>query len=165
VTHPSDPVPRVRSEYRLRLDAAPLPTEGPPHQVVAATGADPGALARLLLDGYRGTIDDEGEGEPEAQAAIAYYLASLMPGCSIVIEEDGTPVALSFVVVVGDRHYIDPVVTSPGRKRQGLGTAAVSHSLRMLQHLGVDEVGAVITDGNAASERLFARLGFQRVGP
>jgi L-amino acid N-acyltransferase YncA len=38
-------------------------------------------------------------------------------------------------------------------------------SLRRLHRDGVDEVGAVITDGNLASERLFARLGFSRVGP
>jgi GNAT superfamily N-acetyltransferase len=157
-------VSRARSEYHVRLDAALQPPPGPV-TVVAATEAGPGALARLLLDAYRGTIDDDGEGEPEAQAAIEQYLARLVPDCSIVIEEDGTPVAMSFVVVVGDRHYIDPVVTAPARKGQGLGTAAVSHSLRELQHRGVDEVGAVITDGNLASERLFARLGFRRVGP
>jgi Acetyltransferase (GNAT) family len=157
-------VPRARSEYRRRLDAAPLPAAGP-ESVTAATEVDPSALARLLLDGYRGTIDDEGEGEPEAVAAIEHYLATLVPACSIVIEEDGSPVALCFVVVVGGRHYIDPVVTSPSRKQQGLATAALGHSLRLLQHDGVDEVGAVITDGNVASERLFGRLGFRRVGP
>jgi L-amino acid N-acyltransferase YncA len=157
-------MPRGRSEYRVRLDAARFPPPGP-DRVVAATEADPAALARLLLDGYRRTIDYEGEGEPEAQAAIEQYLARLVPAPSIVIEEDGTPVAMSFVVVVGERHYIDPVVTSPSRKRQGLGTAAVGHSLRLLQRHGMDEVGAVITDGNVASERLFARLGFARVGP
>ena len=30
---------------------------------------------------------------------------------------------------------------------------------------GVSDVGAVITDGNVASERLFRRLEFARVGP
>jgi len=66
---------------------------------------------------------------------------------------------------LGGCHYFDPVVTSPARKRQGLGTAAVCESLRRLHRDGVGEVGAVITDGNVASERLFGRLGFARVGP
>jgi len=133
---------------------------------VPALGADRDALARLLLDAYRGTIDDEGEGEPEAHAAIARYLERLLPAYSIVLEEEeGTPVALSWVVAVHGCHYVDPVVTSPARKRQGLGTAAVCESLRRLHRDGVGEVGAVITDGNVASERLFGRLGFARVGP
>jgi L-amino acid N-acyltransferase YncA len=37
-------------------------------------------------------------------------------------------------------------------------------SLRSLAEAGIDEVGAVITDGNTPSERLFARFGFVRVG-
>ena len=57
------------------------------------------------------------------------------------------------------------MATSAARKGQGLGAEAVLTSLRRLSRDGVDEVGAVITDGNLASERLFARLGFSRVGP
>jgi len=34
-----------------------------------------------------------------------------------------------------------------------------------LHDAGVGEIGAVITDGNTASERLFMALGFVRVGP
>lgn len=88
-----------------------------------AADADRDALAALLLDAYRGTIDDEG------------------------------------------RHYIDPVATAASRKGRGIGAWAVATSIRLLQRDGVGGVGAVITDGNVASERLFARLGFTRVGP
>ena len=82
-----------------------------------------------------------------------------------VVEEDGRPVSLSFVVRVQGRHYIDPVATSAAHKGRGLGTDAVATSIRLLQRDGVDEVGAVITDGNVASERLFARFGFTRIDP
>ena len=158
---------RTRSEYRRNLGTAPpSPTGRPgPHEVVPAAEADRDALAALLLDAYRGTIDDEGEGEDDARAAIDDYLGRLLPAYSLAVVEDGQPVSLSFVVLVQGRHYIDPVATSAARKRQGLGAEAVLTSLRRLHRDGVDEVGAVITDGNLASERLFARLGFSRVGP
>ena len=157
---------RTRSEYRRRLDlaaAAPARRSGP-SAIVPATSADRDELALLLLDAYRGTIDDEGEGEAEARQAIDHYLSRLRPAYSVVIEEGGQPVAMSFVVVVGGRHFIDPVATAAARKGRGLGTEAVLHSLGALAGDGVVDVGAVITDDNVASERLFRRLGFARVG-
>ena len=158
---------RTRSEYRRNL-SVPLPSAtGRPgaHTVAPAVEADRDALAALLLDAYRGTIDDEGEGEDEARAAIDDYLGRLLPAYSIFVEEDGQPVSLSFVVLVEGRHYIDPVATAASRKGRGIGAWAVATSIRLLQRDGVDEVGAVITDGNVASERLFARFGFTRIGP
>ena len=157
---------RTRSEYRRDLTVAPTAPAGRSGSwaIAPATSADRGALAMLLLDAYRGTIDDEGAGEAEARQAIDGYLGGLLPVYSVVIEEDGRLVAISFVVVLGGRHFIDPVATA-ARKGHGLGAAAVSHSLRALARDGVADVGAVITDGNVASERLFRRLDFTRVGP
>ncbi len=83
---------------------------------------------------------------------------------SVVLDEGGELTAISFVVVVDGRHYVDPVVTAGSRKGQGRGRAVVLASLRSLAEDGVTEVGAVITDGNTPSERLFTRFGFTRVG-
>lgn len=74
-------------------------------------------------------------------------------------------VAMSFVVVVNERHYIDPVATASAHKGTGLARAVVDDSLARLSADGIDDVGAVITDGNVPSERLFTSLGFIRVGP
>jgi len=160
-------VSRTRSEYRRSLDVAPPAPTGRsgPSAFVPATSVDRGALAMLLLDAYQGTIDDEGEGEIEARQAIDEYMGRVLPAHSVVIEEDGQLMAMSFVVIVGGRHFIDPVATAAARKGHGLGTDAVLHSLGSLARDGVSDVGAVITDGNVASERLFRRLEFARVGP
>jgi L-amino acid N-acyltransferase YncA len=74
-------------------------------------------------------------------------------------------VAFAFVVVVNDVHYIDPVVVAAARKRLGLGDALARRCLGSLADAGIPEVGATITDGNVASERLFIGLGFHRHGP
>lgn len=122
-------------------------------------------LATLLLEAYRGTIDDEGEGPDEARAAIDEYFSTMVHEHGYVLEQADDPVSFAFVVVVGGRHYIDPVVTAPSAKGRGLGSTAVRVCLSSLASVGVPEVGAVITDGNTASERLFAGLGFTRLGP
>lgn len=154
---------RTRSEYRR---ASGTSVDAPTTDLSAVSPFDvtAEALAVLLLDAYRGTTDDEGEGPEEAAVAIAHSLGTLVPRPSVVlVDDDRRPVAMSFVVVVHDLHYIDPVATASDRKGQGLGAAAVRASLARLAD--GPAVGAVITDGNTPSERLFARLGFERVGP
>ena len=157
---------RTRSEYRAALASLP-----PREHVVVPEGSfrpvedrDRAALAVVLLDAYRGTIDDEGETEVEARAAIDYYLRCLIREHSVVVSDADSLIAMSFVVVVGTTHYIDPVATASSRKGRGFGRAAVEASLGSLSAAGVGEVGAVITDGNTASQRLFEGLGFERVG-
>jgi L-amino acid N-acyltransferase YncA len=117
-----------------------------------------------VLDAYRGTIDDEGETLADALEAVDEWLGLAIAPHSVVLEEEGRLVAASFVVTVDDRHYIDPVVVAAPAKQRGLGSALVSASIRSLHDAGVVEVGATITDGNEPSERLFASLGFVRVG-
>ena len=154
---------RTRSEHRLHsIDLGRL-RPAPEHvRAVAATDRD--ALARLVLDAYRGTVDDEGETLDDALDAADLWLRLALAPHSLVLEEHGQMIAASFVVTVDDRAYIDPVVVAASAKRRGLGAAIVSTSIRSLHDVGVVEVGATITDGNVASERLFASLGFVRVG-
>ncbi len=152
-----------RSEYLL----SPIPHLDP-DPGVAARPVEPAhraAIARLVLDGYRGTIDDEGEDLDDALAAVDTWFALLLPGHSFEIVDRSETVAISFVVEVDGRPFIDPVVVAPERKGRGLGRRAVAVSLSSLARTGFDSVGATITDGNVASERLFRRLGFRRIGP
>ena len=153
---------RTRSEYRMSpLQLAPTRTSLDARHPV---DADRDALAALLLDGYRNTIDDEGEDLGDAYTAIDHYLALIERSHSYVVLERDDVIAFSFVVVVNGTHYVDPVVVAPQRKRRGLGRATVQLCLGSLAAAGISDVGATITDGNVASERLFTGLGFDRRG-
>jgi len=154
---------RTRSDYRLTI-----PSDLPPTTpgLVALSAAPRVGLAELMLAAYQGTIDDEGETLDEALEAIDYYCANCLDDHSFVLIEAERPVAMSLVLIGHQElHYIDPVAVADSHKRQGLGLQLVQACLASLAATGVTEVGATITDGNVASERLFASLGSQRVGP
>ena len=154
---------RTRSEYRLSpVTVEPSSAERVTRRVL---GADRDVLAALMLDGYRGTIDDEGEDLDDALAAVDHYMVAMMHEHSFVVTEDGRVVAMAFVAVVDGVHFVDPIVVAADRKRTGLGRDGVRILLDSLVSVGVTEVGATITDGNTASERLFLGLGFARRGP
>lgn len=153
---------RTRSEYRLRPVSVSRPASPPTTR--EPTVEDRGDLAVLLLDAYRGTIDDEGEGPDEALAAIDHYLGTIDRDRSLLAVDGGRLLGMCFVVEVGGILYVDPIAVAGAQKAQGLGTSLVQLVLDGLREARVPEVGAVITDGNVASERLFTRLGFTRTG-
>ena len=158
---------RTRSEYVLSPPSEALARAASTPQSALIRGVrvdDRDALASLLLDAYRGTVDYEGEGDEQALAAIDDYFARIVWRHSVVLDEGDSLSAISFVAIVDGCHYIDPVATASTRKGKGHGRAVVLTSLQSLAADGVAEVGAVITDGNTPSERLFAGLGFVRVG-
>jgi len=153
---------RTRSEYRFSIAPGQFEALG---AVENLHERDRDVLAQLMLDAYRGTIDDEGETMVEAGEAIDTLLRLCLREHSFVLKEDGVPIAISFVLTVDDIHYIDPVAVTASHKRTGLGRKIVETSLASIAATGVTEMGATITDGNTPSERLFARLGATRVGP
>lgn len=75
---------RTRSEYRLQLGLTGL-TAGnwPDSDLRAPLATDRDALAALLLDAYRGTIDDEGEDEAAALQAADHYMSRCLPPYSL----------------------------------------------------------------------------------
>ena len=118
-------VSRTRSEYVLSPPSKALARAASTPQSALIRGVrvdDRDVLASLLLDAYRGTVDDEGEGNEEAHAAIDDYFARLVWGHSMVLDEGDSLSAISFIVIVDGRHYVDPVATASTRKGEGRGT-------------------------------------------
>lgn len=153
---------RTRSEYRL----SPITVNRPSNELQTRRVLDTDRvdLAALMLDAYRGTIDDEGEDFDDALAAVDHYLAGVVHEHSFVITENSRVIVMAFVTINAGVHYVDPIVVASDRKRMGLGRDSVCVLLRSLAAAGAIEAGATITDGNTASESLFLGLGFSRRG-
>ena len=89
-----------RHEYRLELDAmpqAPLPLAAAAVRIPSTEDAD--ALAELMLDAYRGTIDYDDETLEDARSEVARHLAgSPMLECSSVWVADDDRLASALLV-------------------------------------------------------------------
>jgi hypothetical protein len=119
------------------------------------------ALAELMLDAYRGTIDYEGEGMAEAVAEVDGYLADhALLERSVVLLSDDEIMSACLVSRVEDRTVVGYVMTSAANKERGLATLATAVALGSLQRAGTTLVDAWITEGNVPSERIFLGLGF-----
>lgn len=158
MTDPAGP----RGEYRRTLVRVPAPTgfgRSP-------TTGDAEALAQLMLDAYRGTIDyfdetiddarDEVDSYPENGARLDW---------SRVHEGEGGIVDSAVLAwAIGGEAQIGFVMTAAAVKGRRLAARLLDEVLNVLQSAGLSEVSAVVTLGNHPSERLFERAGFERVG-
>ena len=129
------------------------------------TEHDAEALAVLMDDAYRGTIDHDGETIVEARQEVATYLSGeAMLHMSVVADDADRIVGACLVSWIPDRPLVGYVMTAASHKSRGLATALVSRSLRLLAADGHGTVSAWITEGNVASETVLRRLGFTRAG-
>lgn len=133
---------------------------------------DFGAVAELMLDAYRGTIDYDGEDLEDARSEVATYFddsRGYRPDldASRVALRDGRLVSACLISSRGDRNQplVAYVMTRTDQKRRGIGRALLTESVSFLCASGVPTVQAGITDGNIPSERLFDALGFERANP
>jgi RimJ/RimL family protein N-acetyltransferase len=128
------------------------------------------ALAELMLEAYRGTIDYEGETIAEAVDELQRYLAPSAKHHALLkhsaLLTDGTMLVSACLVMHWSRRNcpsIGYVISHPLWKRRGLARHVVAESLCRLANDGHREVRTIITKGNAASEGLFLSLGFTRL--
>ena len=101
----------------------------------------------------------------EAVDAASFLVGRCEGAHSWVVVNDEGLRGVSLVAMVDDMPYIDLVAVAASAKQEGLGRALVERSLAGIAADGWTEAGAAITDGNVASEALFAGLGARRVGP
>jgi GNAT superfamily N-acetyltransferase len=128
------------------------------------TPDDGDALGALLLDAYRGTLDDEGETLEDA-CTIAHELlaggsGSMMWPASEVAERDGRLVSATLVTVWQGLPLVAQMVTAPDFQRQGLGRAGLVRTINRLAASGENVVRLVVTQGNTRAEALYESLGF-----
>jgi RimJ/RimL family protein N-acetyltransferase len=164
---------KVRHEYKLNLAGAKPRTDlrAPIDMFVRAVSfADVAKLAELMLDAYRDTIDYEGEGIAEAVAEVKNYFsrAAEDPAIfehSVVLVFRDTIVCACLLEFWQRRRVplVGFVMCLSAHKHQGLATFALNQAIAELKRAGCSELRTIITEGNAASEALFARAGFSRV--
>jgi hypothetical protein len=154
---------RRRHEYVLQLrgDEAGLAGDASVRHPVPE---DAEALAVLMLDAYRGTIDYDDEGLDEARDEVSRYLAGRpLFECSWVRIDAEVPVSACLVGwSLRECPIVSYVMTAARAKSSGFASDLLARSLASLAGTGQREVCAWITEGNVPSEIVFARAGFRR---
>lgn len=134
--------------------------------------ADQQILADLMLDSYRDTIDYDGETIEDAIHEVESYFSGLLQDSSWLDRSwlgfiEGNLVCASLVGFWKDRNspIIAYVITASEWKGKHLARVSVLRSLQSLAEHNYTKVYAVITEGNFPSERVFTRIGFERIAP
>ena len=127
--------------------------------------ADAAALSALLLEAYRGTLDDEGETPEDARRIVREIFAGaagpMMWSVSEVTEREGRIVAAALVTLWQDLPLLAQVVTAPAWQGQGLARAGVQRVMNRLAAGDETRLRLVVTQGNVRAEALYESLGFR----
>lgn len=153
------------TRYRYEIDLRG-PVAGLGDDVRNVRVDDLEALAHLMLESYRGTIDYEDEDLDDARAEVRSYLEAGQPMLehSLVGLVDGEIVSAVLVSSVDGLPFISFVMTLPEHKGRGWGGRLVRSALASLAGAGHEKVVLYITEGNLPSEALFGSLDARRVG-
>lgn len=160
----SEPPRRV---YRLEPDRIVMRPLLDGLRLRTVTVADDDALARLMERAYAGTVDEDLGGNSDGAVEVADWRASRALGIVSVAVVDAHDKLLAASMCSGSwdgEVWIAYVITEPAWKGQGLGTAAVAESVRLVRERCSVDVLAVVTAGNVPSERLLAAVGFEPIG-
>jgi ribosomal protein S18 acetylase RimI-like enzyme len=138
----------------------------------AVVPADKEALAELMLDAYRDTVDYNNETLADAVSEIEHTLSGsygrFLAGCSFVVTgEDGlssaTLVTLPDEGTRSECPLLAFAITRKRDQRRGLASALILRSAAALRERGYRRLGLGVTADNEPARRLYARLGFRRV--
>jgi len=160
---------RIRNRYRLNLPA-PLTSLQTQHPTGGALRnplpEETEALAELMLDAYRSTIDDAGETTDDALAEAEGYFAGQagepLLDCSWVYDNNGTLLAACLVTLSEGEPLVAHLMTRSRWQGRGIASYLLRQSLLSLQDARYAAVAAVVTEGNRDSETLLTNFGFSR---
>lgn len=150
---------------RRRWVLAPVVAgDRPHHHALRATSPrDDAALAALLDDAYKGTIDHDPGADHAAELATWRQVDEADDAASALAVVDGE---VAGAVLIGRElgaPFLYEVAVREPLRRRGLARALLDRSIRVLADRGEPQVAAWVTDGNAASEALLGASGFVAV--
>jgi hypothetical protein len=156
-------VSRVRHRFSLALAARAASEDRAPPGIVVRNpvAGDADALARLVLDAYRGTIDDEGENIDDALRFVQPALSEPLLAASWLALDGERPVSMLLVKRWRRRPLVHVVATHPDYARRQLAATLLERTLAALSSAGETVLDACITQGNTASLALFTRRSFE----
>jgi ribosomal protein S18 acetylase RimI-like enzyme len=139
--------------------------------VTARTIDDAGmpAIASLMLQAYRGTVDYEDE---DVDAATEELQATadgangppLRSAWLMYVDGDGQPVSAIVCTLWRGLPLIAYAFTAPAHQRQGLSTSLIESVAELLASRGQQQVSLVVTRSNPAID-LYEKLGFVETDP
>lgn len=154
--------------YRMRCDLLGRhwnTTQQSPSRPVRPDDAP--ALSALMLDAYRGTVDDGGEGPEEALSEIQKLLSGgygpFDHHASNVAERDARLVSATLVTRYDGAPMIAFSLTAKDWQRRGLARAGLCLAMQRLQQAGESRVNLAVTAANTPALTLYQSLGFVRI--
>ena len=135
----------------------------------SVTEADAAPLGRLMLDAYRGTVDDEGETLEDAVAEVAKTTQGgygrFLPDCSLAIEQNGVMSSACLITLIEERGlpFLAFAMTAPGSQGKGMAAFLLKTAINVLFDNGHRELVLVVTEANEPAVRLYRKLGFEPV--
>lgn len=159
----ASPAPR-RLEMTLRL----APSVVPPDSLARLVRSDDQPqLAALLLDAYRGSMDDSGETYDDAVAEVRRTLSGeyglFDDGASSVTVVGSQFASATLVTRWCDRPFLAFSITHPDHRRRGYARLGIHRAAALLAERGETELRLVVTRGNSPAESLYRSLGFTPV--
>jgi len=150
---------------RRRWVRAPLPPEpvAPAAGLANTTEADTAEIVDLLLDAYRGTIDEDPEYDPLQELSEWRRVDQANDGASFVAREDGRIVGASLIGRELAAPILYEIAVSEGARRRGLARMLLAASMANLPDAHL--LAAWVTEGNVASESLLRSCGFWPTTP
>ncbi|WP_299957392.1 GNAT family N-acetyltransferase [uncultured Modestobacter sp.] len=134
--------------------------------VRVAREADLPAMAEVMAEAYRGTVDDEGEDQPAALAELRSTAAGThgppLPDAWLLAEEAGEVAAAVVCTRWQGLPFVAQAVTHPRWQRRGHGTRLLLAAATTLRAGGETRLSLIVTRRNPA-HALYQRLGFTEI--
>jgi GNAT superfamily N-acetyltransferase len=164
--------PKDRKRLRLVLD---LGIASGPTDIACRTAepSDQEALAALMLDAYRGTIDYEDESLDDALREIGDTFSGsygrFMSDCSLVFDGEAGLSSACLVTLLNEGKPDETpllafTMTRKRDQRRGLSSALILRSVATLSGLGYSRLSLGVTVDNTPARRLYEKLGFRLWG-